>query len=193
MTNQPSLTTASVARGAASSVGEGSSTNNQRRGLGSRRLTEAEEQHKRRRGVCFRCDERFFPGHVCKNKQLHVILLGEDEDEERKEPKDGEEEESEETTALQLNMSSVVGVTSKKSLKLWGTIKDKRVIVLVDSGASHNFLSHDLVRDLKLQPEATKGYTVEVGNGQRVKSQGVCQKNRIAATHPQGYTRFLFV
>ena len=70
----------------------------------------------------------------------------------------------------------VAGVTSKKSLKLWGTICGKKVIVLVDSGASNGYMSHDLVRELKLQQKATKEHSVEVGTGQRVRSQEVCRQ-----------------
>lgn len=36
------------------------------------------------------------------------------------------------------------GVTSKKSLKLWGKTQGKMVMVLVNSVASHNFMSHEL-------------------------------------------------
>ncbi|WVZ20087.1 hypothetical protein V8G54_007409 [Vigna mungo] len=143
------------------------------RGMGYKRLTEEEENEKRRRGLCFRCDERYSPGHVCRNKQLHVILLGQEEGVEEDEAP-SEKEEGDEVN-LQLNVSSIAGMTSKNSLKLWGTIKGNKVIVMVDSGASHNFLSPRVVGELGIQIEETRGYFVEVGNGQRLGSQGVCR------------------
>ncbi|WVZ15409.1 hypothetical protein V8G54_012975 [Vigna mungo] len=152
---------------------EGSTSSSNRRGMGYKRLTEEEENEKRRRGLCFRCDERYSPGHVCRNKQLHVILLGQEEGVEEDEAP-SEKEEGDEVN-LQLNVSSIAGMTSKNSLKLWGTIKGNKVIVMVDSGASHNFLSPRVVGELGIQIEETRGYFVEVGNGQRLGSQGVCR------------------
>lgn len=43
-----------------------------------RTLTEAQIQDKRSRGVCYRCDDRWFKGHVCKS-QVNVILVDEEE------------------------------------------------------------------------------------------------------------------
>lgn len=69
-----------------------------------RKLTEAEMQERSRKGLCFRCDEKFSPGHVSANKQLHVLVLAvEDEKcELEKEPKSLEMEE--ELKNFQLSM-----------------------------------------------------------------------------------------
>ncbi|KAJ1404447.1 Retrotransposon gag domain [Sesbania bispinosa] len=48
------------------------------RGKGFKKLTDAEFQEKSRKGLCFRCDEKFGPRHVCKNKQLQVLILEEE-------------------------------------------------------------------------------------------------------------------
>ena len=42
---------------------------------------------------------------------------------------------------LQLSKKSLLGLTSNKSLKLWGAIGARKVVILVDSGASTNFIS----------------------------------------------------
>ena len=44
---------------------------------GFRRLTDAELKNKSLKGLCFRCNEKFSPGHVCANKQFQVLLLEE--------------------------------------------------------------------------------------------------------------------
>ena len=51
----------------------GSTTGNSRtnpsfKGRGFRSLTDAEVLDKRAKGLCFRCDEKFGPGHICPNK-----------------------------------------------------------------------------------------------------------------------------
>lgn len=87
----------------------------------------------------------------------------------------GGEEEKEEEAQLQLHMGSVTGMTSKKSLKLWGRIRHKGVTVLIDSGATHNFVSKQIVEELGLQPDASQEFTVKVGDGHIVKKKGVCR------------------
>ena len=42
--------------------------------------------------------------------------------------------------------NSVVGLTSPKTLKFRGEIKGEWVIVMIDPGATHNFISMELVR-----------------------------------------------
>uniref|UniRef100_A0A1S8ADV7 Aminoacyl-tRNA ligase n=1 Tax=Citrus limon TaxID=2708 RepID=A0A1S8ADV7_CITLI len=57
-----------------------------RLGVTFKRLTETEIQDKRAKGVCFRCDEKFSPGHRCKDKSLQVLTVCDEEE--------GEEEEA---------------------------------------------------------------------------------------------------
>ncbi|KAG4912398.1 hypothetical protein JHK86_052831 [Glycine max] len=78
-----------------------------------------------RRRLCFRCDEPFSLGHVCHNKHLHMLMLGEGEKVEDKEQENGEEEKLLAGSNMQLNVGSIAGMTIKKSLKLWGTISGK--------------------------------------------------------------------
>lgn len=49
-----------------------------RRGGGFKRLIEEEYKKKREKRICFRSDEKFTPGHRCKNKQLNVLILSEE-------------------------------------------------------------------------------------------------------------------
>nr|XP_009769552.1 PREDICTED: uncharacterized protein LOC104220387 [Nicotiana sylvestris] len=77
---------------------------------------------------------------------------------------------------MQLSLQSITGFTSKKSLKVWGTILGKKVIVLIDSGASTNFISRTVAEALRLKQTETKPFLVEVGNGQHVKSMGSCKE-----------------
>lgn len=42
-----------------------------------RRLSHEEMQQKREKGLCFRCDEKFSPGHRCGSRELQVLVLNE--------------------------------------------------------------------------------------------------------------------
>lgn len=97
-----------------------------------RRLSEKELQSKRERGLCFRCDEKWNVGHRCRRRELSVLLASEEEELE-------EGDEANPTTEICLN--SVLGITNPKTLKLKGVLLGTEVIVMVDPGATHNFIS----------------------------------------------------
>lgn len=46
--------------------------------------------------------------------------------------------------------------------------------ILVDTGATHNFLSGQAVEELGLQPDDNQEFVVKVGDGHHVKKNGVC-------------------
>ena len=50
------------------------------RGRGLRHLSNEEYREKRLKGLCFFCEERFTPEHVCKIKNLRFMII-EDEPE----------------------------------------------------------------------------------------------------------------
>ncbi|RDX72801.1 hypothetical protein CR513_47660, partial [Mucuna pruriens] len=112
---------------------EGNKENSKGRKI--RKLPEAEYQEKMKKGLCFTCDEKFSPEHVCKNNHYQAMIL-----EEMIETQGDMEEE----TVVQLALQSMAGLTPKRALKLWGTLGNRQVTVLIDSGATHNFISQKI-------------------------------------------------
>ncbi|XP_071924750.1 uncharacterized protein [Coffea arabica] len=45
---------------------------------GYKRISPTEFQHRKDHNLCFRCGERFSPGHICKNKEIHLVLAYEE-------------------------------------------------------------------------------------------------------------------
>ncbi|XP_024022962.1 uncharacterized protein LOC112092044 [Morus notabilis] len=149
-----------------------------------RRLSFEEIQQKRARGLCYWCDEKFSPRHRCKLRQLQVLLAAEDDFgreeghlEEGEATLEEEEEVGEETAALSLN--SIQGFTIAKTMKLQGTIGGREVAVLVDSGASHSFISNRLVHDLAIPTESSVRHNIQVGNGMSFQQIGICRGVRV--------------
>ncbi|CAL5431290.1 unnamed protein product [Camellia sinensis] len=45
-----------------------------------KKMTQKELEERRMKGLCYRCDERYFKGHVCKKKQLFMLEAEDEED-----------------------------------------------------------------------------------------------------------------
>lgn len=77
----------------------------------SNQTTPSEFQAKWAQGLCFHCDKKYSPNHVCRFKQMRVLLFHEDEVEddvqlEEKEPLEAEDK------IVELSQNSVVGIDS---------------------------------------------------------------------------------
>ncbi|KAL9444267.1 hypothetical protein AB3S75_017449 [Citrus x aurantiifolia] len=145
-----------------------------------RRLSDSELQKKREKGLCYRCDEKWAPGHRCKKKELAVLLTydmdeAEQEEEEGLAEGDPELEAAEINHGIEVSLNSVVGLTTPKTMKLKGNIEEQEVVVLIDSGATHNFISLDLVNKMQIPIVKTGAYGVTMGTGVAVKGEGLCR------------------
>ena len=146
-----------------------------------RRLSDKELQEKRARGLCFKCDEKWSQGHRCKKKELSVLVIDDEEDE----GLDGGSSEApmsppeelvpEVTTQPEVSLNSVVGLSNPKTMKLRGVIKGNEVVVLIDPGATHNFISLAKVGELHLPITDAGGFGVSLGNGEAVRGHGLCK------------------
>ncbi|KAJ9540003.1 hypothetical protein OSB04_026509 [Centaurea solstitialis] len=161
--------------------GPSSMTNpNNKPGQGYRRLTDQEVQQKRTLGLCYRCDEKYSPGHRCKKKELSVLLVQNDENE--GEVIGGESEKTLDTATVyemdkevEIHLNSVVGLTNPKTMKMEGVINEQRVVILIDSGATHNFISTEIVEKKGIKVEKTSEYMITLGLGEKVRGMGLCK------------------
>ncbi|KAL5552031.1 hypothetical protein UlMin_002207 [Ulmus minor] len=82
-------------------------------------------------------------------------------------------------SSTDLSFNSLMGFTSAQTLKLQGMLNGKSVVVLIDSGASHSFISSRLVTELSIPFVSTEGYGVQVGDGTRFKLNGICKRVKL--------------
>lgn len=90
-----------------------------------KKLSDQEVQQRRALGLCYRCDEKFSPGNRCKKKELNVLLV---QEEEIVEPAVNVKEDSMLNTVnvsvedpeIEVQLSSVLGLTNPKTLKMEG-------------------------------------------------------------------------
>lgn len=145
-----------------------------------RRLNDRELQYKRDKGFCFRCDDKWSVGHRCRKKELSV-LLSQEEDENEETDQEWDEafkdviEEVRVIPQAEISLNSVMGITSPKTMKLRGSINGNKVVVMIDPGATHNFISLDAVKALGLQLTSSKSFGVSLGAGDALQGEGECK------------------
>ena len=136
---------------------------------------------------CRNCAERWFPGHKCKQQRLKSLAVTEEEEEESplieelNEPLTEEEEEPEEGFQV-MALSAMSDDSQEHSLKMRGYIKNTKVVVLTNSGATCNFISEELVRQMGWPVTQTRSFGVRVGGGRIIKSSGKCVDGALGST-----------
>ena len=128
---------------------------------------------------CRNCAERWFSGHKCKQQRLKSLAVIEEEEEESplieelNEPLTEEEGEPEEGFQV-MALSAMSDDSQEHSMKMRCYIKNTKVVVLTDSGATCNFISEELVRQMGWPVTQTRSFVVRVGGGRIIKSSGKC-------------------
>ncbi|KAK9123136.1 hypothetical protein Sjap_012738 [Stephania japonica] len=151
-----------------------------------KRLTDSEAEARRKLGLCYRCDSKWFAGHRCQQCELQVMLVDDDDNDPPNPPEDASSEQPELVT-MELSNHAVEGRPMPRTIKVKGRVGDVEVVILIDSGASHNFISPALVSTLKLPISVTADYGILVGGGTRISGSGVCKD--VSVTF-QGFTVF---
>lgn len=63
-------------------------------------------------------------------------------------------------------LNSVIGIANLKTLKLREWLNNTEVVVMIDPGVTHNFLSLTLIKKLKIPVATTPGFGVILGTGE---------------------------
>ena len=146
-----------------------------------KRLSNTEFRARLDKGLCFSCNEKYSLGHRCKMREKRELILNEEES-------GGEEvkmEETEEVIELsqlvvaettEIELKILTGLTSKGTMKLKGHVKGREVVILIDSGATNNFIHEAVAMEGGLSIELGTQFGVTVGDGTRCKGKGICRK-----------------
>lgn len=120
------------------------------------KYSDAELDNMRREGVCFKFGAKWSRAHaaVCPNRELRVLTVINGLELEVVTDEEGEEmliyaTQNHELKTLSFN--SFLGYSSPKTTKLHGKIGNVEIIFLLDSGASHNFISPEVVKKLQVK------------------------------------------
>jgi hypothetical protein len=122
--------------------------------------------YRRVRGLCYKCGLQYSRGHRCADSvQLHVMeelwqllpVLDQDES--------ANSDDSVELNNIVLSQAAVTGNTAPKTIQMVGHIQGLELLVLIDSGSSHSFVSSQVAVNLQgLSPVASQ-LSVQIADG----------------------------
>ncbi|KAL8100957.1 hypothetical protein AgCh_033000 [Apium graveolens] len=113
-------------------------------------------------------------GHRCKRLELSVLIMEDEEDTESEGGGSDVPTSPVEETPTEVSLNSVIGISNPKIMKLRGLIGDAEVVIMIDPGATHNFISLATVQQLGLVVTPSGPFGVSLGNGEAIKGSGVC-------------------
>jgi hypothetical protein len=116
--------------------------------------------------LCYNYDEKYFLGHKCKEQNIFMAIS-----------KDVVEDKIEVSHATELPelapitfpsdpsevepmifLNALTGFSSPQTLKLIGYIKNRKVIVLIETGSTHNFIHRGISQETHCYIHATKNF-----------------------------------
>jgi hypothetical protein len=132
----------------------------------------------RRKKICFTCKELWNTSHKCMGRgQVHYIEVNLDNEEEEdfnqiqnmeagtskttEEDTTGQDSTAEEKSTL----ASISGVPKYNTFRMRGVLQGKKVSVLIDGGASHNFIDSTLLWRRHIPMVEFEGFKVEAVGG----------------------------
>ena len=128
-------------------------------------------EERKEKGLFFNCDSKYSKGHKCSEKKLFYIDCEEEEEEEPSQDENIEAISSEELTPTIL-CNELVGISTPQTLKIEEYIKKKKVIVLIDSDSTHNFIHYKLAKDLNCFVYPAPEFQVMIANGGTINCSG---------------------
>jgi hypothetical protein len=151
------------------------------------KLTRVEMVEHQLKGICYNCDDKCFLGDKCKEHERFMAIS--------KEVSHEYVEVSLEVALPQTNditmpfdpheveplisLNALTGVFSPRILKLIGYIKHKKVIILVDSGNTHNFIHCHLSQETNCYIRVVNNFQIIIANGGSMKFGGRCENVRL--------------
>jgi hypothetical protein len=151
------------------------------------KLTRVEMAERQLKGLCYNHDDKYFPGHKCKEKKIFMAISEEISEEDEETPSMSESPESTDITPpsdppeveLVISLNALTGFSTPQTLKLIGYIKHWKVIILVDSDNTHNFIHHHITQETHCYIHAVNNFQIMIANGGSMKCGGCCENVRL--------------
>nr|XP_023872616.1 uncharacterized protein LOC111985197 [Quercus suber] len=155
-------------------------TDNKNNRLPLKRISPAQMEERKKKGLCYNCDEKWGPGHKCKNVMLflldwvefmpnansdvHITDLDDSSGSYVSEESLSCQDNSVEEAGIALYALS--GTPTSGTMRVKGRVKCKSVVILIDSGSTHNFVDPSPFSQLHIPLDSTQILEVKVANGE---------------------------
>ena len=147
------------------------------------KLTRGEMVECQLKGLCYNCDDKYFLGHKCKEKNLFMDISEDVSKEDVESPLVSVSPKSTNITPPSdppkvepvISLNSLIGFSAPQTLKLIGYIKHRKVIILVDSGRTHNFIHRHIAQETNFYIHAVNNFQIMIANGGSMKCGGRCE------------------
>lgn len=146
-----------------------------------KRLSPAELQARREKGLCYNCDEKYIQGHRCK-RLFHLLIVEPDKILEEAATLQLEAADLAEKLVVpdlepdpaQISLHALMSHSVPRTLRVLGQIHQSPVAILIDSGSTHNFLPDRVVKQLGLPTQPAPSFRVLVGNDEVLRCTTMC-------------------
>jgi hypothetical protein len=151
------------------------------------KLTRAEMDERQLKGLYYNCDDKYFSGHKCKEQNLFMAISEDILEEDIETPLMSESPETPYITPPSdppevepvISLNALTGFFAPQTLKLISYIKHRKVIILVDSGSTHNFIHHRIAQETHCYIHAVNNFQIMIANGGSMKCGGRCDNVRL--------------
>jgi hypothetical protein len=148
------------------------------------RLSPVQMKKRRARGLCYNCDEKWGLGRKCKSTRLFIMECEDSDGEELQpiqQPRLLEEADSlsggsevNPETAPEISIQALTGSPSPKTMRILRYVNGCAVVILIDTGSTHNFMDPSIQQRAHLHLQSTTGLLVRVANEDSLCSTGKC-------------------
>ncbi|XP_047314445.1 uncharacterized protein LOC124918294 [Impatiens glandulifera] len=119
---------------------------------------------KRRKGLCYKCDQKWEPNHKCKTK-LFMISANDQE----------ALPDVQLWRTLPFSLHALTGSKNFQTLQIWGKIRSLPVVILIDTGNTHNFINIRILRNIGHEAMKTQVLSVKVADCSTLFCTSVCK------------------
>jgi hypothetical protein len=151
------------------------------------KLTRDEMVERQLKGLCYNCNEKYFPGHKCKEQNLFMAIFEDISEEDVDTPLVSESPEIIDITPPLdppevepiISLNALTGFSTPQTLKLIDYIKHQKVIILVDSGSTHNFIHRRIAQETHFDIHVVNNFQIMITNGGSMKCGGRYENVRL--------------
>jgi hypothetical protein len=147
------------------------------------KLTRVEMVEHQLKDLCCNFYDKYFPGYKCKEQNIFMDMTEDLSEEyvvvppveELTLPSDLTPPSDPPKFDPVISLNSLTGFSSPRTLKLIGYIKNRKFIILVDSGSTHNFIHRRISQEFNCYIGVVNNFQIMITNGGFIKCGGRCE------------------